>query len=61
MKKKLSMLVAGVLLLGTLTGCTKAETSDQNTDDPIKVSLVGPMTGSAAQYGAIQKRCRAIC
>ena len=34
MKKKLSMLVAGVLLLGTLTGCTKAETSDQNTDDP---------------------------
>lgn len=56
MKKKLSMLVAGVLLLGTLTGCTKAETSDQNTDDPIKVALVGPMTGSAAQYGEQFKR-----
>ena len=56
MKKKLSMLVAGVLLLGTLTGCTKSETSDQNTDDPIKVALVGPMTGSAAQYGEQFKR-----
>ena len=53
MKKKLSMLVAGVLLLGTLTGCTKAETSDQNTDDPIKVVDLWQVS---AQYGEQFKR-----
>ena len=61
MKKSLSMLLAGVMLVGTLAGCgggDTANTDNTGTDDSstasgaaFKIGGTAPLTGDAAIYG----------
>lgn len=54
MKKKICILLIILLISITFAGCSKpttpADSSEENTD-PIKVALVGPLTGSYSEYG----------
>lgn len=56
MKKRIAMLLAGTMLLGMLTACggDKEPTGGDNTDnnnEPYKIALIAPLTGSAAEHG----------
>lgn len=58
-RSKVSILLSAVLvavLVGT-TGCAKKEVSKETVAaSPIKIAVVGPMTGDSAQYGEAFKR-----
>ena len=62
MKKSLSMLLAGVMLVGTLAGCCGGASDDAATDNggadestatgtAFKIGGTAPLTGDAAIYG----------
>ena len=56
MKKTLSVLLAGAMLAGALTGCGGENTNDGSSNDgaevtAFKIGGTGPLTGGAAIYG----------
>lgn len=46
--KAISLALAALMLLGTLTACGKTSSGE---NDPIKIGTIDPMTGGAASYG----------
>ncbi|HOX60465.1 MAG TPA: ABC transporter substrate-binding protein [Candidatus Magasanikbacteria bacterium] len=52
-KKRLLVLPVSVLLVATLVGCSRIQNKDVATIDnsPIKIGVIGPMTGELASYG----------
>ena len=62
MKKRIAMLLAGTMLLGLLSACgdkgtteTKDPTGNENNNEPYKIALIAPLTGSAAEHGTSYK------
>ena len=61
MKKTLSVLLAGAMLAGALTGCGGGNTNGGSSNDgaevtAFKIGGTGPLTGGAAIYGNAAKR-----
>ena len=52
MKKTLSILLSGILLLSTLAGCTNPSTQTKtDTKKTVKVGVIAPLSWPAATYG----------
>ena len=55
MKKRIAMLLAGTMLLGMLAACGGDKEPTGNNDpegnEPYKIALIAPLTGSAAEHG----------
>ena len=57
MKKSLSMMLAGLMLVGTLAGCGGGSDSGEQSDaNAFKIGGTSPLTGDAAIYGNAVKR-----
>ena len=47
-----AFLLITVMILGSISGCSKPEqTMQTDKKEPLKIGLVAPVTGSAAAYG----------